>query len=463
MFAADVYKQRRNVLQKNLGKGLVLLLGNVESPMNYPANTFPFRQDSTFLYFFGVDRPGFSGLIDLDEGKSVLVGDDFEIDDIIWMGVQPKVADFASRCGADMYIRHDALQKKIDEALACGRKIHFLPPYRPENKLLLTEMLGINAQKLRMFVSTDLIRAVVAQREVKTSEEIAEIEQALDISWEMVSTMLKMARDGVGEYEIVGAVDAVLASRKSRYSFPIILSVHGETLHNHHHDNVLRSGNLLVCDSGAESSEHYASDITRTIPVDGRFSAQQRDVYQIVLDSQKEALRKVKPGVPFRDAHLAAARAIFSGLKGIGLTKGNEDDAINEGAHALFFPHGLGHMMGLDVHDMEDYGENHVGYNRQIIRSSQFGLAYLRMAKPVIPGHVLTVEPGLYFIPELIDLWASEKKHADFICYEKLEAYRQFGGIRIEDDIVITESGYRVLGRPIPKEVSEIESHMSQA
>lgn len=461
MFSAEVYKERRMGLQQRLRNGVVLLLGNVDSPMNYAANTFPFRQDSTFLYYFGVDRPGFVGLIDLDENRHLLVGDDFTIDDIIWMGPQPKVAEFAGKCGSDGVLRHDELHARLQAVVASGRKIHFLPPYRPENKLLLTRLLGLDADVLKTYASVALIKAVVAQREIKSAEEIVEIEKALNISFEMVSQMMKTARPGVGEYEVVGAVDAVLAANKSRYSFPIILSVHGETLHNHHHENIMQKGQLLVCDSGAESCEHYASDITRTLPVGGRFSPIQKEIYEIVLAAQAAGFQKIRPGAPYREAHLAAAAAIFNGLKAVGLMKGNEADAVNEGAHALFFPHGLGHMMGLDVHDMEDLGENHIGYDDQFVRSSQFGLAYLRMAKAVKPGHVLTVEPGLYFIPELIDLWAAEKKWSAFINFDKLAEFRSFGGIRIEDDILVTEDGYRVLGRSIPKTVEEIQSGMA--
>jgi Xaa-Pro aminopeptidase len=461
MFSSDVYKQRRAGLQQRLGKGLVLLLGNVESPMNYAANTYPFRQDSTFLYYFGVDRAGFAGLIDLDENRHLLVGDDFTIDDIIWMGPQPKVAEFSAQCAADGHITHEMLQARLLEAVSLGRTVHFLPPYRPENKALLTKLLGIQEGRLKQYASQPLIRAVVSQREIKSAAEVAEIELALDISFEMVAQMLHTARPGVGEYDVVGAVDAVLAARKSRYSFPVILSVHGETLHNHEHGNILKSGDLLVCDSGAESPEHYASDITRTLPVGGRFSPRQKEMYEVVLAAQQAGFGKIRPGTPYREAHLAAASAVFRGLKAIGLMKGNESDAVSEGAHALFFPHGLGHMMGLDVHDMEDLGENNIGYDDGQARSGQFGLAYLRMAKAVRPGHVLTVEPGLYFIPELIDLWAAEKKWAQFINFDKLAEYRNFGGIRIEDDVLVTEEGHRILGRPIPKTVDEIQSAMT--
>lgn len=460
MFSRDVYKQRRLVLQKQLGNGLIILLGNNESPMNYPANTFPFRQDSTFLYYFGVDRPGFAGLIDIDENRHVLVGDDFTIDDIIWMGPQPKVEDFSFLCAADDHCSITEMKKIVQEAISKKRKIHFLPPYRPENKIYLASLLGIMEDKLSYFASTALIKTIVSQREIKAPNEISEIEKALDISWEMYQQLIRKMKPGLGECEMVGVLESIVAAKKSRFSFPLILSVHGETLHNHHHDNIMQANDLLICDSGAESPEHYASDITRTIPVSGRYSSQQREIYQVVISAREAAFAVINPGIPFLDAHKAAAKAICTGLKMLGLMKGNEEDAVNEGAHALFFPHGLGHMLGLDVHDMEDLGENFVGYNEDFIRGSQFGLAYLRMAKPVRIGHVLTVEPGIYFIPELIDLWQSEKKWQTFIDFNKVNEYRSFGGIRVEDDIAIDADGFRILGKPIASSIDEIEQAM---
>lgn len=461
MFSADVYKTRRQILQQRLKTGVVLFPGNIESSMNYPANTYPFRQDSTFLYYFGVDAPGFWGLIDLDEDRSFLAGDDFSVDDIIWMGPQPKVAEYQSVCSADGSFSLREMTRHVQTIISKGRKIHFVLPYRPENRLSLSRLLGIHADRLNEYVSIDLVRAIISQREKKNPEEIREIELALDISWFMIQELLRKTRPGATEQEIVASLSAVVESRQSRYSFPVIVSIHGETLHNHHHRNTLKEGDLLVCDSGAESPRHYASDITRTVPVGGRFQTQQKDVYLTVLSAQEEAIRTVKPGVAFREAHLTAARTIVNGLKALGLMKGDSEEAVAAGAHALFFPHGLGHMMGLDVHDMEDLGENHVGYNETIVRSEQFGLAYLRMAKPVQPGHVITVEPGIYFIPELIDLWYREKKHAGFINYEKVLQYKGFGGIRIEDDILVTDTGCRLLGRPIPKKPEDIEPLLS--
>ena len=461
MFETYVYVKRRKLLKEQLKSGIILLPGNVESPMNYPANTYHFRQDSSFLYFFGLDNPGFNGLIDVDEDKDYIFGEDFTIDDIIWMGPQPTVKDLAQQVGVSHTGTAARLKEKIDTAISQNRKIHFLPPYRAETLLQLEKLLGIASSSIKQYASVNLIKAVVAQRSVKSDAEINEIEEALEISAEMYHTAMQMASPGTYEREISGAIEGIANSSGNYISFPIILSVHGETLHNHYHGNRLEKNHLLVTDSGAESPGHYASDITRTFPVGGKFTPQQKDIYQIVLDCQLAAIEAMKPGKPYKEIHLQVAKIIASGLKGVGLMKGDTDKAVAEGAHALFFPHGLGHMMGLDVHDMENLGEDYVGYDETVKRSDQFGLAYLRMAKALQPGYVITVEPGIYFIPALVDKWKAEKKFTDFINYAKVEEYRNFGGIRIEDDVLITGNGHRVLGKPIPKTVEEIESIMS--
>ncbi|MCK4836211.1 MAG: aminopeptidase P family protein, partial [Candidatus Aminicenantes bacterium] len=439
MFDKDVYLKRREFLKKQLGSGLIIFLGNNESAMNYPANPYHFRQDSNFLYFFGLDLPGFAGLMDIDEGKEFVFGDDFTVDDIIWMGPQPTVKELAAKTGIDNTGNFGQLKETIARDLSGSRKIHFLPPYRGENSLMLSRLLGISPDYLNNYASVDMIRAIVQQRSVKSQEEVAEVEKALDISYEMYLQAMKMARPGVYEREIVGQIEGIVGSYGSHVAFPTILTIHGETLHNHYHGNRLEKNNLLVIDSGAESPEHYASDITRTFPVGGEFTTRQREIYEIVLKSQLTAMDSIKPETSYKDIHLQVARIMVNGLKDIGLMKGEVDAAVNEGAHALFYPHGLGHMMGLDVHDMEDIGENHVGYDDKIRRSDQFGLAYLRLAKKLRPGFVFTVEPGIYFIPALIDQWKSENKFDQYINYTMVEDYRNFGGIRIEDDVVVTE------------------------
>lgn len=461
MFESNVYKKRRDVLKKNLGSGIILFPGNVDSPMNYPANPFHFRQDSTFLYYFGLNKSGFYGVIDIDSGEDYLFGTDFTIDDIIWMGPQPLVSTLAESIGTSRSGTIPKMKTLLDSAINDGRKVHFLPPYRGETKLDIAGLLGIRPPAIAGYSSLELITAVVKQRSYKEEREIKEIEKALKISSEIYETLHKNVGPGKSEKEMAGLIHGVVGRYGAVTSFPVILSIHGETLHNHSHENIMESGDLLIVDSGAESPEFYASDITRTLPVSGNFTNKQKDIYEIVLKANETTIEFVQPGRKFKDIHLLAAEVIASGLKDLGLMKGNVEDAVKEGAHALFFPHGLGHMMGLDVHDMENLGENYVGYTREMKRSDQFGTAYLRLGRELEPGFVLTIEPGIYFIPALIDQWKGEGKHKDFINYENVEKYRDFGGIRLEDDVLVREKGHRVLGEPIPKKIDDVEKKMA--
>ncbi|MFC2164620.1 aminopeptidase P family protein [Acidobacteriota bacterium] len=458
MFDAVIYSQRRKKLREDMGSGLVLLIGNEDSPMNYPANPYHFRQDSSFLYFFGLDYPSLAGIIDVDEGKDIVFGDDVTMEDIIWMGSQPLLKDRAMKAGVQETIPSSKLGETLKMAIQRGRKIHFLPPYRPETALKLEALVGITSPLANHYSSAELIRAIVAQRSIKSKEEVAQIEKALEITYKIYTTAMKMAMSGVYEHEIVGQMEGIALSAGCVMAFPTILSINGQILHNHYHGNELVKGRLVVCDSGAESPMHYASDITRTFPVDGQFTLKQKEIYEIVLRTNTTAIEQMKPGVSNKDIHLGAAKTIASGLKDLGLMKGDLDVAVTKGAHALFFPHGLGHQMGLDVHDMEDLGEKFVGYDEKTQRSEQFGLAYLRYGKELNPGLVMTVEPGIYFIPALIDKWKAEGKFTEFIEYDKVEEYKDFGGVRIEDNVLIAEEGSRVLGKPIPKTVEEIEA-----
>lgn len=458
MFDSGIYKSRRDKLRQQLGSGIALFLGNDESPMNYPANPYHFRQDSSFLYFFGLDSPGLAGVINVDEGRDTIFGDDVDIDDIIWMGDQPLLRDRALSVAVNSTQPLAELDVYLKKCLGSGQKIHFLPPYRVDTAFRLEQLIGIKTAAVKDFVSQELIKAVVDQRVVKIPEEIEQIELALDASHEMHTTAMKMAQPGRMESEIAGVIEGIALSHGGCVSFPVILSINGQILHNHYHGNRLIEGRLMVNDSGAESPMHYASDITRTVPVGGKFTEKQAKIYEIVLKAQEEAIQAVKPGIKNREVHFRAVSVIAAGMKELGIMQGDIDEAVEQGAHALFMPHGLGHMMGLDVHDMEDLGENHVGYDKETKRSDQFGLAYLRLARELKPGYVITIEPGTYFIPALIDQWQKEQKHKDFINYAKLQEYREFGGIRIEDDILVTETGYRVLGKPIPKTVAEIEA-----
>jgi len=462
MFPANVYIERRRRLRNELRTGVLLFLGNEESPMNYPDNAYPFRQDSSFLYFFGLDSPGLSAVIDIDENKEAVFGTDVTVDDVVWTGPQPSLRERCEEVAIHETGSPDAAEAELREALQQGRQVHFLPPYRAEHVLRLRQLLGIDAAEVKEHASVPLIKAVVAQRSGKSPEEIEQIEAALAIAYEMQTLAMRMAKPGMVEREVAGAMEGIALSRGVRLAFPTIFSIHGETLHNHFHGNVMKDSGLAVNDSGVESPLHYASDITRTIPVGGKFTSKQKDIYSIVLDAQERAIEAIRPGMEFRNVHRLAARTLLSGLKDLGLTKGNVDEAVEAGAHTLLFPCGVGHMMGLDVHDMEGLGEEYVGYTETIRRNPAFGWKWLRLAKAVEPGFVVTVEPGVYFIPELIDRWKAERKCAEFIHYNMVEKYRTFGGVRIEDDVLVTENGQRVLGRRIPKTVEEIEEVSSQ-
>jgi Xaa-Pro aminopeptidase len=460
MFPAQVYVQRRKELKSRISSGVLLFLGNDESPMNYPANVYPFRQDSTFLYYWGLDVPGLAALIDVDGDREVVFGDDLSVEDIVWTGPQPRLAEWCEKIGVRESLPASRLTEEVRAAIRRGQRVHILPPYRPEHRLQLQDLLGVHPSRVQDYVSEDFIRAVVAQRSVKSPEEIEQIEAALEVTHEVHTRAMQLTRPGMFEFEVVGAMEGIALARSTRFCFPPIFSVHGETLHNPHHLNRIGAGDLLVCDCGVETPMHYASDITRTFPASGRFSERQKAVYEIVLRAQQRAIDAIRPGVPYRDIHLLAARTMAEGLRDLGLMKGDVEEAVQQGAHALFFPHGLGHMLGLDVHDMENLGEDYVGYDEEFRRSDQFGLAYLRMAKRLQPGYVLTVEPGIYFIPELIAQWKEKKRFTEFIDYSKVDEFADFGGVRIEDDVLVTEDGHRVLGKPIPKAVEEIEAAM---
>jgi len=463
MFDAGTYAERREKLRKQVGTGLIFLPGNGDSPMNYPANTYHFRQDDSFLYFFGLDTAGLAAVLDAEEGRDILFGDDIDMEDIIWMGDMPTMAARASRVGVKETMPRARLAGVLDQARRQGRTVHFLPPYRSEVKINLQKWLGVAPDEAKAKASVPLIKAVIAQRLIKSRAEVREIEKALAVSQSMYHLVMKAARPGVREQELVGLVEGLAFSRAGGTAFPTILTINGQILHNHGYPNALKTGRLLVVDSGAESPMHYASDITRTLPVGGKFTSKQKDIYEIVEKAHDLAINRMKPGVLYRDIHLQAAGVIASGLKDLGLMKGDIGAAVAEGAHALFFPHGLGHQMGLGVHDCEELGEDHIGYDETIQRSPQFGLAYLRFAKALQPGHMLTVEPGLYFIPALIDQWKAESRHLNFINYDQVDKYRAFGGVRIEDDVLVTDTarGHRLLGRPIPKSVRDVERAMS--
>lgn len=461
MFSKETYIARREKLKKSVGSGLILLLGNDESPMNYADNGYHFRQDSTFLYFFALNNPFLAGVMDCDSGEEIIFGNDLTVEDFVWMGPQPTIAGQSSKVGVPKTGDIASLVVLLEEAKARGRKIHYLPPYRPENKIKLFEWLGIQPGETKAMASVELILAVVNQRNYKSAEEIAEIRYACDISVDMHTLAMRMVKPGVTEAQIAAAVYETALAAGCQISFPIIATINGQTLHNHYHGNILQEGNLFLLDAGAETAMGYAGDLSSTVPVNGKFSSHQKDIYSICLDSHNTAISMLKPGIPFKEVYFEASRVITRGLKDLGLMKGNVDDAVTHGAHALFFPCGLGHMMGLDVHDMEDLGEAFVGYDGEA-KSLQFGLKSLRLGRKLEPGFVLTIEPGIYFIPELIDSWKTSKLHYDYINYEKVEKYRYFGGLRNEEDFLITETGCELLGKPKPKSVEDVEAEWAK-
>lgn len=455
MFAKETYIQRRALLKKNIGSGVLLFLGNDEQGLHYEDNTFRYRQDSTFLYYFGLSFAGLSAIIDIDEDKEIIFGDELTIDHIVWMGTQPTLKEKSGRVGITEVMPSAEIMNYLHKAVRKGQTVHYLPPYRAEHKLKLMEWLGI--PPARQEGSVPFIRAIVAQRSYKSAEEVEEIEKACNVTADMHITAMKVLRPGMYEYEVVAEMNRVAESNNCELSFATIATVNGQTLHNHYHGNKVKPGDLFLIDAGAEVESGYAGDMSSTVPADKTFTPRQRAVYEIQNAMHLEAVKALCPGIPYMDVYDLSARVMVEGMKELGLMKGNAEDAVLEGAHALFYPHGLGHMMGLDVHDMENLGEIWVGYNGQP-KSTQFGRKSQRLAIPLELGFVHTVEPGIYFIPELIDLWKGEKKFKDFINYDKVEEYRNFGGIRNEEDYLITETGARRLGKKIPLTPEEVEA-----
>jgi len=460
MFTKETYQKRRELLKSTVKSGVLLFLGNDECGMNYADNTYHYRQDSTFLYFFGSDYAGLNAIIDIDENKEIIFGDELSIDHIVWMGTQPTIKEKSEAVGIYETAPSGELQDYLSKASSKGRKIHYLPPYRPEHQVKLLNWLNIHPNQAVKNSSAEFVQAVVNQRNYKSEEEIIQIEEAVNITADMHLTAMRMAKPGMKESEIAAAVQEVAIRAGGQLSFPTIATINGQTLHNHYHGNTIKSGDMVLIDCGAENGMHYAGDMSSTFPVSKTFTERQREIYQIALNAHEAAIAELRPGVRFKDVHLKACKTIAEGMKQMGFMKGDMDEAVQQGAHALFFQCGLGHMMGLDVHDMENLGEVYVGYNGEA-KSTQFGLKSLRLGRELEPGFVLTIEPGIYFIPELIDRWKAEKKFTDFINYDKVEQYKDFGGLRNEEDFLITNDGARLLGKPIPKTIDDVESQRS--
>ncbi|MBR1784681.1 MAG: aminopeptidase P family protein [Bacteroidales bacterium] len=461
MFKKETYAARRERLRKDMGHGVIIIPGNHEAPCNYRDNTYWFRQDSTFLYFFGLQREDMVGVIDCDGGKDYIFANDYDIDDIIWTGPLPSVSELAAQVGVEHTGDMSQLAAFCNRAVASGTRVHFLPPYRADIRADLAGWLGLAYSAVDSYASLPLVLACVEQRMIKSDEEIAEIEKAIATAYNMHVGAMKLAMPGRYEYELAGFMEGEAWKGNGPVSFPIIMTTHGETLHNHGHNNRLEVGRMLVMDAGCETPMNYCSDITRSVPVGGKFDARQRAIYEIVLGAQLEAARVTRPGITYKEVHQAASRKLAEGYKELGILRGSVDDIVEAGAHSLLMPHGLGHMMGLDVHDMENYGQINVGYDSETRPSEQFGLGSLRCGRKLQPGFVITDEPGCYFIPALIDKWQAEGTCRDFVNFAELDKWRDFGGIRIEDDVLVTSTGSRILGKPIPKTVEEIEATMA--
>lgn len=459
LFEKQVYTNRRQVLKQAISNnGLVVLMGNEDSSMNYKDNTYLFRQDSTFLYYFGLDTHGLAAIIDTDTGEEVIFGTELTIDDIVWTGTLPTISEMAAMVGVTQTEPYGKIAEYIYKAMAAGRPVHILPPYRPENKIKLAAWLNTDLAGLSQFVSVKLIKAVIAQRVIKTPLEIAELEKAVNISVDMELAVIKHTRPGIKEYELVAKAHEVAIANNAHLGYPAIITTHGQTLHTHYYGNTLEEGRMVLSDIGAENAMHYGGDLTRTFPVGKTFTTRQAELYEVVLSSMNHAIDMLKPGVRYKDIHLAAGQKLMEGLNAVGITKGDAAEAVQAGAHTMFFQCGLGHMLGMDTHDMEDLGEQYVGYTDALKKETQiFGLKSLRLGRELEAGFVLTVEPGIYIIPELIDRWQAENKYADFINYNILNTYRDFGGIRIEDNFLITDTGSKVLGKYLPKSLKEIE------
>ena len=464
MFDTATYIRRRNELKKLVKEGIIILFGNNESPANFPNNGYyPFRQDSSFLYYFGLQRDGLVGIIDIDNDKDILVGNDIDIEDIVWYGSVESMTEMMQRCGAQETLPMKALKTICNEALSKHRKIHFLPPYRHDIKIQVFDLLGVHPIQQKEAASMELIKAVVKMRSVKEQQEIEELERAAVIGYKMHTTAMRLTKPGVTEKFVSGQVDGIAHSYGAMVSFPTIYTQHGEILHGAPSMNKLEDGRLVLCDAGGETLNNYCSDNTRTMPVNGKFTQRQLEIYSIVEACHDYTLELAKPGVKYADVHFAICRLMFDRLKELGLAKGNTEEAVRAGAHAMFLPHGLGHMMGMDVHDMENLDQINVGFDEETRPNlEQFGTNCLRMGRRLEEGFVVTDEPGIYFIPALIDEWKAKKHCAEFLNFDKLETYKDFGGIRIEDDVLITKDGCRFIGKDrIPYHPKDVEAFMA--
>jgi Xaa-Pro aminopeptidase len=446
-----------------MNAGLIVLMGNEESGMNYEDNWYPFRQDSSFLYYFGINTASLAAVLDADNGEEIVFGNELTIEDIVWTGPLPSLAEMAAAVGVSKTKPYKELETLIRSAISNGRTIHFIPPYRPENKIKLAQWLQVTVDAVDQMASVPLIKAIVSQRACKEDCEIAEMHAASLISADMHLAAMRFAKAGMKEFEVMAKVKEAAYAQNASLSFHPIVTIHGETLHNVYSGNTIKEGQMVLCDAGAATDMNYAGDVTCTFPVGKKFTGRQKEMYEIVLHAHQTSVAMLKPGVLFKDVYLNAAQKIVEGMQQLGIMKGNAAEAVSAGAHAMFFQCGLGHMIGLDVHDMEDLGEPYVGYTDELKKSTQFGIKSLRLGRALESGFTLTVEPGIYMIPQLMDKWEAENKFTEYINYTALKSYRDFSGIRVEEDYLITETGYRLLGKKLPMTVAEVETLRAEA
>ena len=459
MFNKEIYVERRKKLKENFKDGIILIMGNDFSPLDCPDNTYPFIQDATFKYYFGIDHNGLIGMIDIDKNKEIIFGNDFTMSDIIWMGKQKYLKDLAKDVGIENFVEKEEIKKYLENR----KNIRFTNQYRADNVMHLSSILNISPFEFDKYTSFDLVKAIIKQRNIKDRVEIQEIERAVDITKEMHLAAMRNVKAGMKEYELVAEVEREPRKYNAYYSFQTILTKNGQILHNHNHSNVLKNGDLVLLDCGALSDEIYCGDMTTTFPVSGKFTERQKTIHNIVRDMFDKAKDLARAGITYKEVHLEVCKVLAENMKKLGLMKGNIEGAVGAGAHALFMPHGLGHMMGITVHDMENFGEINVGYAEGEKKSTQFGLSSLRLAKKLEVGNVFTIEPGIYFIPDLFEKWKSEKLHQEFLNYDEIEKYMDFGGIRMERDILIQEDGTsRILGDKFPRTANEIEEYMEK-
>ena len=459
MFNKEIYVERRKKLKENFKDGIILIMGNDFSPLDCPDNTYPFIQDATFKYYFGIDHNGLIGMIDIDKDKEIIFGNDFTMSDIIWMGKQKYLKDLAKDVGIENFVEKEEIKKYLENR----KNIRFTNQYRADNVMYLSSILNISPFEFDKYTSFDLVKAIIKQRNIKDRVEIQEIERAVDVTKEMHLAAMRNVKAGMKEYELVAEVEREPRKYNAYYSFQTILTKNGQILHNHNHSNVLKDGDLVLLDCGALSDEIYCGDMTTTFPVSGKFTERQKTIHNIVRDMFDKAKDLARAGITYKEVHLEVCKVLAENMKKLGLMKGNIEGAVGAGAHALFMPHGLGHMMGMTVHDMENFGEINVGYAEGEKKSAQFGLSSLRLAKKLEVGNVFTIEPGIYFIPDLFEKWKSEKLHQEFLNYDEIEKYMDFGGIRMERDILIQEDGTsRILGDKFPRTANEIEEYMEK-